>query len=328
METLLHNRIPIARLPTPVHHFPRLSEKYGIELFIKRDDLTESVASGNKLRKMEYVLYDVREQGADTLITCGGIQSNHCRAVAWIAAKEGMNCILLLRGEHPDSIQGNLLIDRLLGAETRFYSKEEFENIMELARMACFEMVQSGKKPYYIPMGASTATGSLGYVNMIKELADEGKVFDHIYCALGSGGTLAGVILGCGHFSLPCKIHGIAVCGDRSYFVNELIRIQQEFKIKYNLEVDFSNSDQFMDDRYGGIGYALNTKEELQTMVELAKTEGLILDPVYSLKAFIGMIDHVKQGIVKPGEKVLFLHTGGHYGIFPKNEEIGDIVGL
>ena len=328
MENLLKNRIQLAQLPTPVHHFPRLSEKYGIELFIKRDDLTESVAPGNKLRKMEYVLYDAREQGASTLITCGGIQSNHCRAVTWIAAKEDFDCILLLRGEPPDSIQGNLLIDRLLGAEPRFYSKEEFENIMEIVRMACFEVVQSGKKPYYIPMGASTATGSLGYVNMIKELADEGQTFDHIYCALGSGGTLAGIILGCRNFNFSGKIHGIAVCDDNSYFVNELDRIQQEFKIKYNLDVDLSGSEKFMDDRYGGIGYALNTKEELQTMVELAQTEGLILDPVYSLKAFIGMIDHVKQGIIKPGEKVLFLHTGGHYGIFSKYEEIGDIVGL
>ncbi len=328
MEDLLKSRISIAQLPTPVHHFPRLSGKYGIELFIKRDDLTESVASGNKLRKMEYVLYDAKEQGADTLITCGGIQSNHCRAVAWIAAKEGLDCILLLRGEPPDSLQGNLLINRILGAEPRFYSKEEFENIVELARMVCFEVVQNGKKPYYIPMGASTATGSLGYVNMIKELADEGRSFDHIYCALGSGGTLAGILLGCRHFDFPGKVHGIAVCDDISYFVNELNRIQQEFKIKYSLEVDFSNSDQFMDDRYVGIGYAMNTKEELQTMAEFAQAEGLILDPVYSLKAFIGMIDHVKQGIIKPGEKVLFLHTGGHFGIFPKSEEIGDIVGL
>jgi D-cysteine desulfhydrase len=177
-------------------------------------------------------------------------------------------------------------------------------------------------------MGASTATGSLGYVTMIGELADEGQSFDHIYCALGSGGTLAGIILGCRYFNFPGSVHGIAVCDDTSYFVNELDRIQQEFKIKYNLDVDLSDSDQYMDDRYVGIGYALNTKDELQTMVELARSEGLILDPVYSLKAFIGMIDHIKKGIVKPGEKVLFLHTGGHYGIFPKNEELVEIVGL
>lgn len=328
METLLNKKVSIAHLPTPVHHFPRLSEKYGIELYIKRDDLTESIASGNKLRKMEYVLFDAKEQGADTLITCGGVQSNHCRAVAWIAAKEGLDCVLLLRGEHPDSIQGNLLIDRILGAEVRYYTKEEFENSMEIAKNVCFELTKKGKKPYYIPMGASTATGSLGYANMIKELVEEGNTFDHIYCALGSGGTLAGMLLGCKHFNFPGKIHGIAVCDDVSYFVDEINRIQQEFKIKYGLDVDFSDSDKFMDDNYVGIGYALNTESELRTLIELAKTEGLVLDPVYSLKAFIGMLDHIKKGIIKPGESVLFLHTGGHYGIFPKNDEIENIVGL
>jgi D-cysteine desulfhydrase len=326
MEELLNNRVSIANLPTPVHHFPRLSEQFGINLFIKRDDLTESVASGNKLRKMEYVLYDAVKQSADTLATCGGIQSNHCRAVAWIAAKTGLNCILLLRGEKPQALLGNHLIDCLLGAETRFFSKDEFQNINEIGNQVCDELAEKGNKPYYIPMGASIATGSLGYVRMVKELMEDNQTFDHMYVALGSGGTLAGILLGCQYFKYPGKIHGIAVCDDIPYFTTELNRIQQEFETHYNISLDLSDSEQVMDDNYVGIGYALNTEDELRTLKKLAETEGLILDPVYTLKAFIGMIDHIQKGIIKPGEKVLFLHTGGHYGLFPKSDELGNVL--
>lgn len=328
MESILNKRILVANLPTPVHYFPRSSKQFGIELFIKRDDLTESVASGNKIRKLEYVLYDAVQQGADTLVTCGGIQSNHCRATAWITAKLGLDCVLLLRGEKPDTLQGNLLLGRLMGAEVRFFSPEDFQNISEIGKEVCTELKKKGKKPYYIPMGASTATGSLGYVNMVKELVETEERFDHIYFAIGSGGTFAGILLGCQYFNFPGKIHGIAVCDDVAYFVSEVSRIQQEFQNQYTIGLDLIDSEQLMDDRYVGIGYALNTESELRTLIELARFEGLVLDPVYTLKAFIGMIDHIRTGIIKPGERVLFIHTGGHYGLFPKNNELENILGL
>ena len=145
MEGILKNRLSIANLPTPVHYLPRLSEEFGVELFVKRDDLTESVASGNKIRKLEYVLYDAMAQGADTLVTCGGVQSNHCRAVAWIAAKMGLDCVLLLRGEHPGFLQGNLLLDSLLGAKFRFFSHKEFKNIKEIQNNVCLEIKEKGR---------------------------------------------------------------------------------------------------------------------------------------------------------------------------------------
>ena len=321
MEKLLQKRVSMARLPTPVDFFGRLSEKYRMKLFIKRDDLTESIASGNKLRKMEYVLFDAMEKGADTLVTCGGIQSNHCRAVAWVAASRGLHCLLLLRGQAPQIPQGNLLLDRILGAEVRYYTPEDFKNINTIADDVCGELLLKGRRPYYIPMGASTATGSLGYVNMIGELAAQGNSYDHIYCATGSGGTLAGILLGCRFFNFPGTLHGMAVCDDTAYFVSELERICGEFKEKYGIDADFSNAAKVIDDRYVGTGYALNTPAELRTMAAIAQTEGLVLDPVYSLKAFIGMIDHVRQGIIQPDETVLFIHTGGHSGIFAKNDE-------
>jgi D-cysteine desulfhydrase len=328
METLLENRISIARLPTPVHYFPRLSEELGVELHIKRDDLTESIASGNKIRKLEYLLYEAKKLGADTLVSCGGIQSNHCRAVAWVAAKTGFSSVLLLRGEKPSSMEGNVLINALLGADIRFFSKEDFENISEIGKQVCAELGAKGKKPYYIPMGGSTATGCLGYVRMVKELADTGIPFDHIYCALGSGGTFAGLWLGYQHFNFPGRVHGIAVCDDISYFVSEVSRIQQEFQEWYDMKTDFSGAGQLMDDQYVGIGYAMNTESELQELIRYARTEGLVLDPVYTLKAFLGMKDHIRRGIVKPGERVLFIHTGGHAGIFPKHSEFEKLIRL
>lgn len=321
MEKLLQNRINLANLPTPVQFLPRLSKQYGVDIFIKRDDLTESVGSGNKLRKMEYVLSDALKHQADTLITCGGIQSNHCRTVALVAARAGMQCLLLLRGDKPQNIQGNLLIDSLLGAKMKFYSFEDFKHINRIGEQVSSELARQGKIPYYIPMGASNATGSLGYVQMIKELVDSHETYDHLYCALGSGGTYAGIILGCQQLHYAVTVHGIAVCDNTRYFLKELERIQREFNEFYAIRLDISACEELIDDQYTGIGYALNTKDELKALMTLAQTEGLVLDPVYSLKAFLGMLDHIKQGIIKPGERVLFIHTGGHYGIFPKNNE-------
>lgn len=328
MEELLNKRVPLANLPTPVQHMSKLSKQFNIELYVKRDDLTESVASGNKLRKMEYVLYNALAQGADTLATCGGLQSNHCRTVAWVAAKAGIDCQLLLRGENPPSPQGNYLIDSLLGAETRFFSPDEFMHINEIGKRICTELSEKGKKPYYIPMGASVATGSIGYIRMVKELVDTGEDYDKIYCALGSGGTFAGILMGHQYYSCSGEVRGIAVCDDTTYFINELKRIQQEFIEQYDLPLNLAGVENTIDDNYVGIGYSLNTEEELRTLIQTARTEGLILDPVYTLKAFIGMTDHIRKGTINPGERVLFIHTGGHYGIFPKNAELEGVLDL
>lgn len=315
MDELLRMRVPLANLPTPVHFMERMSKELGVGLFVKRDDLTESVASGNKIRKMEYVLYRALENGADTLVTCGGLQSNHCRAVAWIAARKGLRCVLILRGERPSVPDGNLLLDSLLGAEMVFRTKEQFEDVPGLAAECCSRLLDEGRKPFFIPMGASTAAGALGYVNMIGELAAAGDDFDHLYCAVGSGGTLAGAVLGCRHFGLDTEVHGIAVCDDRAVFEAELRRIGEEFASWFGRHVDLPGPDVRIDDGHVGIGYALNTGEELAELVRIARSEGLVLDPVYTLKAFLGMRDDILNGGARPGEKVLFLHSGGHFGL-------------
>lgn len=322
MDKLLEKRIPLAYLPTPIQFMPRMSELLGVELYIKRDDLTESIGSGNKIRKLEYLLHDAQNRGANALITCGGVQSNHCRAVAYAATKTGMSCLLLLRGEKPDLLQGNLLIDYLLGAECHFFSVEAFKSLADLEQDARTNLERRGKAPYVIPMGGSNAIGSMGYVRMMKEVYEANFNADHLYCALGSGGTLAGILAGKQHFGFVGKVCGIAVCDDVSYFVEETGRIRQEFIDWYGVELEFGNLNEQIDDGYIGKGYALNSQSEWEKLISIARMEGLVLDPAYTLKAFLGMMDHCHKGIVSRGERVLFVHTGGHYGLFPKGGEL------
>jgi len=326
MYELLNQRVEIANLPTPIQYSPRISEWLGIELYIKRDDLTESIASGNKIRKLEYLIYDARKQGADALITCGGVQSNHCRAVAYAAAKTGMASLLLLRGQAPDSLQGNFLMDRLLGAQCRFFSSDKFRQLPDLFKEAAKDLKSEGRVPYVIPLGGSNATGSLGYVRMMKELQEANLDFRHLFCALGSGGTLAGILAGSRYFDFAGQIHAIAVSDDIPYFTSEVARIRQEFADWYGIDLQFPELARQMDDRYIGIGYSLNTPSEWTDLIKFARMEGLVLDPAYTLKAFLGMVDYCRSGKVKNGERIVFIHTGGHYGLFPKADELAPLL--
>lgn len=321
LDELLDKRVLLAQLPTPIQRLERLSEELGVELYVKRDDLTESVASGNKIRKLEYLLYDAREKGCDTLITCGGVQSNHCRATAAVAVRMGFACHLLLRGDKPEIPDGNYLIDRILGATVDFYSREEFQRLPEIEQATVARLEKEGRHPYLIPMGGSNATGSLGYIRMVGELKNTEERFDAIYCALGSGGTYAGMMIGLKHHGISARLHGIAVCDDVAYFEAEVKRILSEFDQWYGVNLPEDAFDMAFDDRFVGIGYALNTPEELTELIRIARLEGLILDPVYTLKTFLGMMQQIKEGVIPEGSKVLFIHTGGHYGIFPKGEE-------
>ncbi len=157
---------------------------------------------------------------------------------------------MLLRGEKPDTLQGNVLISRVLGAETRFFSEEEFQNRSAIETQLSLELQEKGFKPYFIPIGASTATGSLGYIRMVQEIVKTKQTFDHIYCTLGSGGTFASILLGQQYFQLSSQIHGIAVCDDVDYFLAETLRIQKEFDTIYNIPLDLTDSKKMMDDQY------------------------------------------------------------------------------
>ncbi len=326
-------QIHLAKLPTPVQPLRRLSEKYGVELYVKRDDLNGIALSGNKIRKLEFVLADALAQKADTVITCGGAQSNHCRATAIAAAMLGLNCRLLLRTPDPSNpppLEGNILLDRMAGAEIVWITPDEYKQRDEFFAREAASLQASGRKAYTIPEGASNALGALGYIRATEELVNDitntlggGNQRCTIINAAGSGGTSAGLILGAKIFDVNARIAGINVCNDRDYFVRAIGDICEQAIADYHLDVDFNRQrDVEIIDGYVGLGYALSQTEELDLICEVARTEGIFLDPVYTGKAFFGMIQELKRDPKCFGERIIFLHTGGIFGLFPKADQI------
>jgi len=326
-------RINLARLPTPVHALPHHGAMLNVELFMKRDDLTGSALSGNKIRKLEFVLADAVAQKADTVLTCGGAQSNHCRATAIAAAMLGMNCRLLLRTKdpsNPPSAEGNILLDLMAGAEIVWITPEEYNIRDEIFEREATSLRKAGRKPYMIPEGASNALGAWGYIRCIEELINDianlpgGAHKDAtIINATGSGGTSAGLILGTKIFDLNARVVSVNVCDDHDYFVRVIGQICESTISDYHLEIDFSrDTDINIIDGYVGRGYALSRPEELSVICDLARTEGIFLDPVYTGKAFFGMIQELKRDPKCFGERIIFIHTGGIFGLFPKAREI------
>jgi D-cysteine desulfhydrase len=326
-------QIHLAQLPTPVQPLRRLSEKYGVELYVKRDDLSGIALSGNKIRKLEFVLADALAQKADTVITCGGAQSNHCRATAIAAAMLGLNCRLLLRTPDPSNpppLEGNILLDRMAGAEIVWITPDEYKQRDEFFVREAASLQASGRKAYTIPEGASNALGALGYIRATEELVNDitntlggGNQRCTIINAAGSGGTSAGLILGAKIFDVNARIAGINVCNDRDYFVRAIGDICEQAIADYHLDVDFNRQrDVEIIDGYVGLGYALSQTEELDLICEVARTEGIFLDPVYTGKAFFGMIQELKRDPKCFGERIIFLHTGGIFGLFPKAAQI------
>jgi D-cysteine desulfhydrase len=326
-------QINLARLPTPLHPLPRLSAKLDVELFMKRDDLTGIALSGNKIRKLEFVLADAVTQRADTILTCGGAQSNHCRATAIAAAMLGMNCRLLLRTSdplNPPPPEGNILLDQMTGAEIVWITPEEYKIRDEILEREATSLRKADRKPYTIPEGASNALGTWGYIKCSEELNNDlanlpgGVNKDYtIISATGSGGTNAGLLLGNKIFGLNARVIGINVCDDRDYFVRVIGEICENAISDYQLEIDFSrDGDINIIDGYVGRGYALSRPEELSVICDLARTEGIFLDPVYTGKAFFGMLQQLKRDPSCFGERIIFIHTGGIFGLFPKAPEI------
>ncbi|MGD2096852.1 MAG: D-cysteine desulfhydrase family protein [Desulfobacterales bacterium] len=326
-------QIHLARLPTPLQPLARLSAKFGVELLMKRDDLTGSALSGNKIRKLEFVLADAVARKADTVLTCGGAQSNHCRATAIAAAMLGMNCRLLLRTEDPSNPpfpEGNILLDQMAGAEIVWITPEEYNRRDEIFEREATALRNGGLKPYTVPEGASNALGAWGYVRCIEELVNDianlpggAHKGATIINATGSGGTSAGLILGTRIFDLNARIVSVNVCDDQDYFKRVIGTICESAISDYHLELDFSrDGDINIIDGYVGRGYALSRPEELSMMCDVARTEGIFLDPVYTGKAFFGMMQELKRDPKCFGERIIFIHTGGIFGLFPKAREI------
>ncbi len=313
------NRLSLVHAPTPLVTRERLSAQLGVELWIKRDDATSGAESGNKLRKLEFLLADAIAKKATIVLTCGGIQSNHARATAIVCAQLGLKCLLFLRVDDISAAlprSGNVALDRLVGAELRQVTRDEYDDRVNVLELAAKELTAKGETPYVIPEGGSNGLGALGYVEAMREvrsqIAAEAR-FDFIVHACGSGGTAAGIALGASKFKVAETVLTFAVCDDRPYFEVVIARIIAEAqRIDPSLT---AYARVIVDDASRGPAYAVMSKEQLVFLRQVARSNGLILDPVYTGKALFGLAQSIERGEVPRGARVLFVHTGGLPGL-------------
>jgi L-cysteate sulfo-lyase len=321
-ETLA--RVSIAHLPTPLEPLSRLTAQLGgPELWIKRDDQTGLATGGNKARKLEFLVADALAQGADTLITTGAAQSNHARQTAAAAAKFGLACTLTLRGEEPPLVQGNLLLDRLLGAEVFWAGSRPLGETM--AQVAD-ELQAAGHRPYVVPYGGSNPVGASGYAAAMEEVlaqcAERELHFDHIVLASSSGGTQAGLMVGARALAYEGRVLGISVDPEAGTLRHRLAGLATATADHLGLALTFAPEDFYVDDGYLGGGYGVVGELERTAIRTLARAEGVLLDPVYTGRAFGGLLDLVRRGEVGRHERVIFWHTGGTAGVFGYGEEV------
>ena len=344
-------RLHLVHGPTPIVRFSALDDLIGASVFVKRDDATSGAESGNKIRKLEFLLADAKARGARVVVTCGGLQSNHARATALTCAQLGLRSVLLLRvpdpekaRANPEALAGNVLLDRLAGADIRYVSPDEYRERGAMLEQARADSDQRGQSAYIVPEGGSNGLGSLGYVEAMREtrrqmqlgLAGDGTLFDVVAHACGSGGTAAGVGLGAEAFGVARETWAFAVCDDRTYFTKTIARIAIEARgfMPALPEVAFvepGGADSIapdraarivVDDRAKGPAYGVMNDEQKKFLVRVARATGLVLDPVYTGKALFGVAAAVERGEIARGARILFLHTGGLPGLLAQGEEL------
>ncbi len=342
------SRVHLASLPTALEDAPTLAAAIGIDrLLVKRDDNTGLATGGNKARKLEFLMAEALAQGCDVVISCGGNQSNHARMTAAAARKLGLDCVLFLTNPMPREFEGNLLLDTILGARMIFLGDTGMERLVEAMEAEAETLRSAGRTPYLIPIGGSTPLGAMGYVTAVRELALEcdgltslspgrldvqpgAAVSSHdsakrcqaialqsadIVFALGSGGTAAGITLGCDLFLPNARAIGISVSrgtAECREVVERIVRGSAEL-----IEAKMPDMDRLrVCDEYVGRAYAVPTPEGRDAILLAARTEGLILDPVYTGKGMAGLIDLARKGEIGRGRPVVFWHTGGAAGLF------------
>ena len=317
-------RVSLAHLPTPLEHMPRLSEHLGgPEIFVKRDDCTGLATGGNKTRKLEFSMGEAVQQGADTVITVGAIQSNHVRQTAAAACKLGMKCEVLLehrvgRPSKTYTSSGNVFLDKIFGANLREYEAgTDFGAAMaEIAD----EIRENGGVPYLVPGGASNPVGALGYVEcgieMLGQFDQQKLGIDHLVTATGSAGTHAGLAVGLRASGSQLPILGIGVNAPQNIQEERVYKLAIETAAKVAAPDCVGRDDIVADCNYIGSGYGKPTESMNEAVLMLARLEGLLFDPVYSGKALAGMIDYIRTGRFVKGQTIVFLHTGGSVGLF------------
>jgi L-cysteate sulfo-lyase len=319
-------RFSLAQLPTPIEELKSLSRELGgPELLIKRDDQTGLALGGNKTRKLEFLVGQALEQGADTLVTVGAAQSNHCRQTAAAAARAGLRCELLLNGIKPELPNGNLLLDELLGACIHWVQRSERE--VKLNEILA-ELRKQGGKPYVIPVGGSNGVGATGYVLAMMELAEQlnrlNQRVDHVVFASSSGGTQAGLVVGAKVTGFDTKLHGVRIDKDDegAIYERELAEIANETAKYIDFDAQFTAKDFNVEYDYLGHGYGVVGDLEREAIRLLASREGIVADPVYTGRAMGALLDLIRKKVFRSGETVLFWHTGGAPALFAYAEDL------
>lgn len=334
------DRLSLAQTPTPLQPLDKLRQKIGgPRIWLKRDDLTGSTLSGNKVRKLEFIAAMALEQGFDALITCGGIQSNHCRATALVAAQLGLDCHLILRGT-PDSgepAEGNQLLDEISGCTISYHPpREYFRSLDDIFATVAERYAAKGGKALAIPTGGSDGHGVWGYVSACDELVADFQQHaiqpELIVTASGSGGTQAGLTLGSVLHNLGADVLGIAVCDNEQYFVNKVRDDIEDWCDKYpqyarqhSIDIDDLTARIRVNDHYVGEGYGLAGQSVIDTVRLLARTEGVVFDPVYSGKAFDGLLQEIAAGRLGDHSDIVFIHTGGVFGLFSYKDQLSNL---
>lgn len=319
MPTTEPDRLELANLPTPLVPLDRLSQEFEqADIWMKRDDLTGVELTGNKIRKLEYIVADALANGHDTIVTEGTCQSNHCRATAAVCARLGLHCTLLVRPPAPDTIpQGNHLLSTLFGAELRSYERARFDSDHDqIIAEVVAELRAAGHLPRYTPMGASEPLGCWGYIRALRELAAQLTEADIESCdlvtAVSSGATYAGLLLAREMDDLQhVHIWGVPVSEDIKHHRGKALDLCAAASAQFGLGVDIDESMLNLIDGYVGDGYAIPYEEALRAIRLLAHTEGLVTEPVYTAKALAAFLDGVRDGRFGRQRPAIFLHTGG-----------------
>lgn len=327
-------KLALAHLPTPLWHSAALDRLAGAEVWVKRDDMTAGAEAGNKIRKLEYLLADAERRGARVVLTCGAAQSNHARATALLARSRGLRAVLFLRTtEASPARTGNLLLDELAGAELRWITPEQYRERDALMAEAAEALLAAGETPYVIPEGGSNALGSLGYADAARELRQQLDLglgparragdrasaapfpFSRVVVACGSGGTAAGLQLGVRHFGVCERVEAIAVCDDRATFEARIGALVREMSaLVPGLDEPAALT---VHDAFKGPAYGVPSAEQRALLRRVARDCGLVLDPVYTVKALHGLIE-----LAEPNERLLFMHTGGLPGLLAGGDGI------
>ncbi len=312
------NRLGYSVIPTPVHKLENLSKFFGANIYCKRDDMTGFAFGGNKTRKLDYLVAEAISQKADTLVCVGANQSNFCRIASAFGAACNLDVHLVLGGKKPAVSTGNLMLDYLFGAKITHIDSEDWDVWENEAIRVSEELRKKGKKVYWMPIGGSTPTGALGYVECMSEIMDysrKNKIhFESIFHPTGSAGTQAGLVVGKKLFGYEGEITGIAVTKNEEQLKSEVLTLSRE--TSHLLEIDFHDEKIVVDDNFIGKCYGAHTRKAEDAIKLFARKEGILLDYVYSGKAASGMLDHIRKKHLPKNSNVLFLHTGGNIQLF------------